>query len=41
MLTAVDYQDVMPDPIKLPPRDESKTYIRTPIEDQSFVPQVY
>ncbi len=41
MLTMIPYEDVMPDPITLPPRDESKTYVRTPIEDQSFVPQIY
>jgi polyphosphate kinase 2 len=41
LLTQVEYQDVMPDPMDLPPRDESKVYVRTPIEDQSFIPQVY
>jgi polyphosphate kinase 2 len=41
MLRSVPYKDVMPDPIELPPRDKSKTYIRTPIEDQSFVPLYY
>jgi polyphosphate kinase 2 len=41
LLTQLPYDDVMPDPMTLPPRDQSKTYIRTPIEDQSFVPQIY
>jgi polyphosphate kinase 2 len=41
LLTMIPYADVMPDPMTLPPRDESKTYVRTPIEDQSFVPQIY
>jgi polyphosphate kinase 2 len=41
LLTSIPYKDVMPDPMTLPPRDESKTYVRTPIEDQSFVPQIY
>lgn len=41
LLTQLPYEDVMPDPMTLPPRDESKTYVRTPIEDQSFVPQIY
>jgi polyphosphate kinase 2 len=41
LLTQVDYTDVMPDPMDLPPRDDSKVYVRTPIEDQSFIPQIY
>jgi len=41
LLTMIPYEDVMPDPMTLPPRDESKTYVRTPIEDQNFVPQIY
>ena len=41
LLMQIPYEDLMPDPMTLPPRDESKTYVRTPIEDQSFVPQIY
>ena len=41
LLTQIDYTDVMPDPMDLPPRDDSKVYVRTPIEDQSFIPQIY
>jgi hypothetical protein len=41
MLSKIPYEDVMPDPLKLPPRDTSKIYVRTPIEDQNFVPMIY
>jgi polyphosphate kinase 2 len=41
LLTHIPYKDVLPAPVELPPRDESRTYVRPPIEDQSFVPQIY
>jgi polyphosphate kinase len=41
LLSAVAYEDVMPDPPSLPPRDEVHHYERPPIEEQNFVPIVY
>jgi len=41
LLSSVPYEDVMPDPLELPPRDTSKSYVRTPMEEQSFVPIYY
>jgi polyphosphate kinase 2 len=41
LLTHIPYRDVLPAPVELPPRDETRTYVRPPIEDQSFVPQIY
>jgi polyphosphate kinase 2 len=41
LLSVIRYEDVMPDPPSLPPRDESRTYVRVPLEDQTFVPVIY
>ena len=41
LLASVPYEDVMPDPPSLPPRDDSQHYERPPIEEQNFVPIVY
>ena len=40
LLSLIPYEDLTPEPIKLPPLDKTK-YIRPPIEDQSFIPEVY
>jgi len=41
LLGLIPYQDLTPEPIELPPRQENKGYVRPPLEDQTFVPQVY
>ena len=41
LLSMIPYEDVMPGPIDLPPRRESTTYVRPPIEEQTFVPDYY
>lgn len=41
LLSMIDYKDLTPAPIKLPPRDMSKGYIRPPITDQTFVEEKY
>lgn len=41
LLDQFDYQDVMPGPISLPPRGGDNGYVRPPVEDQTFVPDVY
>lgn len=40
LLSLIPYKDLTPPPIKLPPRDTSKRYVRPPITDQTFVPDV-
>jgi polyphosphate kinase len=40
LLSLIAYQDLTPKPPKLPSLDKSK-YIRTPMQDQTFVPEVY
>ncbi|MEM7118408.1 MAG: polyphosphate kinase 2 [Chloroflexota bacterium] len=40
ILSHIDYEDVIPDPVELPDMEEMP-YIRPPIEEQTFVPQIY
>ena len=40
LLSLIDYEDLTPPPIELPPRAED-AYVRLPLEEQTFVPQVY
>ena len=41
LLSMIPYHDMTPEPIKLPPRQKGKTYVRPPMSDQNFVPEVY
>lgn len=41
LLSLVDYKDLTPPPIELPPRKDDHSYVRPPITDQNFVPEVY
>ncbi len=41
LLTLIDYQDMSPKAVELPPRQDDASYIRPPISDQTFVPEVY
>lgn len=41
LLSMIPYEDLTPKPIKLPPRQENVGYVRPPLEDQTFVPEVY
>jgi polyphosphate kinase len=38
ILERISYEDVLPPPMKLPPRAEHGGYIRPPLESQTFVP---
>jgi polyphosphate kinase len=40
-LSLIPYQDLTPDEIKLPPRQEDIGYVRPPLTDQTFVPDTY
>src|SRR5579885_2647997 len=40
LLSLIPYEDLTPKPPKLPPLDGTK-YIRTPMQDQTFVPEIY
>ncbi|MFA6400987.1 MAG: polyphosphate kinase 2 [Salinivirgaceae bacterium] len=41
LLSLIPYEDLTPKPIKLPPRKVHENYMRPPITDQNFVPEVY
>jgi polyphosphate kinase 2 len=40
-LSLVPYEDLTPEAIHLPPRQPDQGYVRPPMEDQTFVPEVY
>ena len=41
LLSLIPYADLTPEPILLPPRQQEGGYVRPPITDQTFVPEVY
>ena len=41
LLSLIPYDDLTPEPIVLPPRQEELGYVRPPMTDQTFVPQIY
>ncbi len=41
LLSKIPYKDLTPEQIKLPPRQDDKGYVRPPMTDQTFVPEVY
>jgi polyphosphate kinase len=41
LLTLIPYEDLTPEPIELPPRQREEGYVRPPITDQTFVPEIY
>ena len=41
LLGMIPYEDLTPPPMKLPPRQDARGYVRPPISDQTFVPDEY
>jgi len=41
LLSMIPYDDLTPKAMELPPRKARKAYVRPPITDQTFVPEVY
>jgi polyphosphate kinase len=41
LLTMIPYKDLTPEPVKLPPRQDETGYMRPPLSDQTFVPDLY
>jgi len=41
LLSLIPYEDLTPDPIELPPRNDSRGYVRPPLEEMTYVPDVY
>jgi hypothetical protein len=40
-LSLIPYEDLTPEPIVLPPRQSDRGYVRPPMTDQTFVPEVF
>ena len=41
LLTQIPYEDLTPEPLTLPPLKEDNGYVRPPITDQTFVPDLF
>jgi polyphosphate kinase len=41
LLSLIPYKDLTPERVKLPPRQKDDTYVRPPMSDQNFIPEVY
>lgn len=41
LLSMIEYKDLTPERIKLPPRQDQKGYERPPLNEQTFVPEIY
>jgi polyphosphate kinase 2 len=41
LLSMIPYEDLTPESIELPPRQDDVGYVRPPFSDQTFVPEVY
>jgi polyphosphate kinase 2 len=41
LLSLIPYEDLTPPPIELPPREDKEGYVRPPMSDQHFIPEVY
>jgi polyphosphate kinase 2 len=41
LLSLIPFEDLTPEKIVLPPRQKEQGYVRPPISDQTFVPEVY
>lgn len=41
LLSMIDYEDLSPKPVELPPRQDTAGYVRPPMSEQTFVPEVY
>ncbi len=41
LLSLIQYKDLTPESLELPPRKKSSGYVRPPISEQTFIPEVY
>jgi polyphosphate kinase 2 len=41
LLSLIDYEDLSPKPVELPPRQREAGYVRPPMSDQTRIPEVY
>jgi hypothetical protein len=41
LLSLIPFEDIPPEPIVLPRRQKEVGYVRPPLEDQNFIPEVF
>jgi polyphosphate kinase 2 len=41
LLSLIPYEDLTPEPMVLPPREPDRGYVRPPMDEQTFIPDVY
>ncbi|HKL33336.1 MAG TPA: polyphosphate kinase 2 [Tangfeifania sp.] len=41
LLSMISYEDLTPDPLELPPRENNRGYVRPPLDEMTYVPEVY
>ena len=41
LLSLIPYKDLTPDPLELPPREDNRGYVRPPLDEMTYVPEVY
>jgi len=41
LISLIPYNDLTPGPIELPPRKDNKGYVRPPLDEMTYVPEVY
>jgi polyphosphate kinase 2 len=41
LLSLIPYEDLTPSPVELPPRKKEKGYVRPPMQEQTFVPDIF
>jgi polyphosphate kinase 2 (PPK2 family) len=41
LLSMIPYEDIIPKHIELSPRVEKKSYVRPPLDEQTFIPETY
>jgi len=41
LLSLIPYEDLTPEPLVLPARQKDTGYVRPPITDQTFIPELY
>jgi polyphosphate kinase len=41
LLSKIPYDEIKPEPIKLPPRPDESGYLRPPLSDQTFIPEIF
>lgn len=41
LLSLIPYEDLTPKPLELPPRKKRSKYVRPPLSEQNFIPEIY